>query len=311
VAVPPVSAPGQSKNKMIGWGLAILAAVVISVFLAWRSGPHAISVPAPANSTSAGSVVTHPKTVEQPSLDMSTKVRKLSLGGGVDLELLPCPAGTFTMGSPAGEADRSADETQHQVTLTKPFWLGKTEVTQAQWQAVMGANPSQFKGNDLPVEHVSWDDAASFCKKLTERAQAAGTLPAGYEYRMPTDAEWEYACRAGSTGPYAGARLDDLGWYYGNSGRTTHAVGTKQANAWGLVDMHGNVCEWCQGWYGDYPAGVAPDPTGLATGTSRVSRGGSWSSLASSCRAAYRCGFVPSFRNDFLGFRIALAPAVR
>jgi formylglycine-generating enzyme required for sulfatase activity len=227
------------------------------------------------------------------------------------LELLRCPAFAFIMGSPADEMDRSNDETQHLVTISKPFWMGKTEVTQGQWQAVMGNNPSGFKCNDLPVERVSWDDAVSFCKKLTERAKAAGTLPAGYEYRLPTEAEWEYACRAGSTGSFAGTGVDDLGWYSSNSDRKIHAVGTKQANAWGLYDMHGNVWEWCQDRYEVYPEGAVTDPTGPATGANRVCRGGCWLIGAKGCRAAYRGRGQPGSRNNFMGFRVALAPKVR
>jgi formylglycine-generating enzyme required for sulfatase activity len=251
---------------------------------------------------------------------MPAKARKLSLDGGFDIELLSCPAGIFTMGSPAGEPGRSANEAQHQVTISKPFWLGKTEVTQGQWQAVMGNHLSQFKGVNLPVEKVSWDDAVSFCKKLTERAQTMDTLLDGYEYRLPTEAEWEYACRAGSTGPYAGTgRLYDMGWHggsNGNSGNTTHVVGTKQPNAWGLVDMHGNVFEWCQDWYGDYPTGAVTDPTGPVTGdvhtaSRRVRRGGCWPDGACECRAAHRDSTTPDSKTSLVGFRVAFAPAVR
>jgi formylglycine-generating enzyme required for sulfatase activity len=227
----------------------------------------------------------------------------------VKLELLYCPAGSFMMGSPADEAGRSADETQHQVTISKPFWLGRTEVTQAQWRALMRNSPSKFKGNGLPVEQVSWADAASFCKKLTAMAQAAGTLPAGYEYRLPTEAEWEYACRAGSTGPYAGkARLDDR-WYSVNSRNQTHPVGTKQANAWGLYDMHGNVWEWCQDWYGDYPAGAKTETTGVI-GKFKVARGGCWGESLAGSRAARRAKDEPGNQNYSLGFRVAFAPAI-
>jgi formylglycine-generating enzyme required for sulfatase activity len=268
----------------------------------------------------------------------------IQLADGMKLELLHCPAGTFMMGSPANEAGRGDKETQHQVTISKPFWLGKTEVTQGQWQAVMGANPSNFKGADLPVECVSWDDAVSFCKKLTDRAKATGTLPAGYEYRLPTEAEWEYACRAGSSTRFSSGdglkKLQEAGWYAENSGNqsypddewladfgkedktdlftkltdrklTSHPVGGKQANAWGLYDMHGNVFEWCQDWYVDYPAGTATDPTGPVTGATRVTRGGSWDIIAGLCRAAFRYGNVPGFRYFNLGFRVALAPVIK
>ena len=213
------------------------------------------------------------------------------------------------MGSPASDAVRCDNETQHQVTISKPFWMGMTQVTQAQWQALMGNNPSNFKGNDLPVEQVSWDDVVSFCKKLTDWALAAGTLPAGYECRLPTEAEWEYACRAGTTGAYAGD-LDRMGWYDKNSDFTSHAVAGKDPNAWGLYDMHGNVGEWCQGWYGDYPAGAVIDPIGPVAGDWRVSRGGGWLYPSILCRSANRGRCRPDGRDMNLGFRVALV-AVR
>ena len=197
------------------------------------------------------------------------------------------------------------DETPHKVKLTKSFWLGRTEVTQGQWEAVMGNNPSKFKGDpNLPVEQVSWDDATEFCQKLS----AKGLLPAGWKFVLPTEAQWEYACRAGTTGDYAG-KLDEMAWYYTNSGNKTHAVGTKKANAWGLYDMHGNVWEWCAAWYGYYPAGALTDPAGSNTGVSRVDRGGSWYGDAADCRAAYRGRLEPGFRSHSLGFRPALVPS--
>jgi formylglycine-generating enzyme required for sulfatase activity len=227
----------------------------------------------------------------------------------LNLEMAYIRPGTFTMGSPASESGRSDDEgPQTQVTLTKSYWLGKTEVTQAQWEALMGNNPSSFKGADRPVEQVSWNDAMQFCRKLTERERAAGRLSESYEYALPTEAQWEYACRAGTTGQYAGdGNLGDMGWYGGNSGNTTHPVGQKQPNAWGLYDMHGNVWEWCLDWYGNYPGGSVRDPTGPSSGTNRVLRGGCWNIYAFYCRSAYRSRLVPGYRNNILGFRLALA----
>lgn len=218
------------------------------------------------------------------------ETKTITLPGGVTLEMVWCPPGTFTMGSNDGDSD---ERPVHQVTLTKGFWIGKTEVTQAQWKSVMGNNPSDHEGDDLPVECVSWDDCMEFCKKT------------GLE--LPTEAQWEYACRAGSTGPYAGTgNLDDMGWYGGNSGRQTHPVGTKQPNAWGLYDMHGNVWEWCADWYGDYPSGAVTDPKGASSGSYRVWRGGSWGNDAASCRSAGRNdGYYPSSRYDNLGFRLS------
>jgi formylglycine-generating enzyme required for sulfatase activity len=186
-----------------------------------------------------------------------------------------------------------------------------TEVTQGQWKALMGGNPSYFKnaGRDAPVEQVSWDDALEFCHRLTERERLAGGLPEGYEYSLPTEAQWEFACRAGTTGDYAGD-LAATAWYLNNSGNTTHRVAQKQANLWGLYDMHGNVWEWCKDWYGDYPVGSATDPTGPSLGTLRVYRGGGLYSNARDCRSPNRYGLAPGFRGLRLGFRVALAPQV-
>jgi formylglycine-generating enzyme required for sulfatase activity len=229
----------------------------------------------------------------------------------LNLDLVYLHAGSFVIGSPASEKGRFKNEgPQTQVTLTKGFWLGRTSVTQGQWVALMNANPSNIKGTDLPVDQVSWDDAMEFCRKMTERERAAGRLPEGYTYTLPTEAQWEYACRAGTAGPIAGdGKLDDLAWYSENSGNTAHPVGQKQQNAWGLFDMHGNVWEWCRDWFGDYPGVNVTDPTGPISGSARVVRGGSCSVPARFCRAAFRRSTVPSERQNHLGFRLALGPS--
>jgi formylglycine-generating enzyme required for sulfatase activity len=226
----------------------------------------------------------------------------------LDLVLLEVPAGRFTMGSPLSEEGRAQYEVHHEVNISQPFWLGKTELTQAQWQAVMGKNPAGFTG-DLrrPVERVSWDDVMAFCKKLTERERAAGTLPPGYEYTLPTEAQWEYACRAGTTEAFAG-ELDAMAWYSANSGGSTHPVATKEPNHWGFHDMHGNVLEWCKDEYGDYPTGPVTDPQGASEGSIRVRRSGSWYDAAVNCRSANRGRGGPEARIDALGFRLCLAP---
>jgi formylglycine-generating enzyme required for sulfatase activity len=226
------------------------------------------------------------------------------------LTLVPVSAGTFMMGSPVSEYGHREDETAHPVTLTKPFWLGRTPVTQAQYEAVMGNNPARFKGPDFPVETVSWEEAMTFCRKLTERERAAGRLPEGFVYTLPTEAQREYACRAGTGGRYAG-ELDAIAWYSGNSDEQAHAVGQKQPNAWGLFDMQGNVWEWCLDWYGDYPDGKATDPTGPAKGDGRVYRGGAWFHSGDLCRSAYRYKLAPTDRGSLLGFRVALSFTVR
>jgi formylglycine-generating enzyme required for sulfatase activity len=215
-----------------------------------------------------------------------------------------CPAGDFTMGSLESEEDRSSDENQAQVTLTKGFWMAKTELTQAQWTAIMSNNPSKFDGNDLPVENVSWEDTQEFIKKVND----SGVIPEGWKVDLPTEAQWEYACRAGETGAYSGGTIDQVAWYDDNSGSKTHSVGTKKSNAWGLHDMHGNVWEWCADWYDDSLSG-GTDPSGPSSGVYRVSRGGSWSRLAACCRAAHRFGGLPDYRRNSLGFRPALVPS--
>ncbi|MEN9635864.1 MAG: hypothetical protein RL077_4268, partial [Verrucomicrobiota bacterium] len=220
-------------------------------------------------------------------------------------EMVRIPPGSFVMGSPRGGGDDERPVTR--VTLTTAFSLGKTQVTQRSWVAVMGSNPSAFKGESLPVENVSWDDAMEFCRKLTTLERSAGSLPSGYVYTLPTEAQWEYACRAGTTGDYAGD-LKAMAWFAENAGGTTHAVATKQANAWGLHDMHGNVWEWCADWYADkLPGGSVSDSKGPASGSFRVRRGGSWRVGAAYCRSAYRGRVSPGYRFDGLGFRLALS----
>jgi formylglycine-generating enzyme required for sulfatase activity len=200
--------------------------------------------------------------------------------------------GEFMMGG-----DKYDVETPiHRVRISQGFEIGKYEVTQAQWEAVMGSNQSNFKGADLPVENVSWNDVQEFIRKLNSKSTK-------YNYRLPTEAEWEYACRAGTTGDYAG-NLDSMGWYESNSGSKTHPVGQKQANGWGIYDMHGNVWEWCQDWYGDYSSNNQTDPQGAGSGSSRVFRGGSWYFPAEYCRSAYRNYFVPVYRLINVGFRL-------
>ncbi len=223
---------------------------------------------------------------------------------GMKLKLLP--AGQFVMGSDQREADKRT----HQVTLTKPFYVGIHEVTQEQYEKVMGTNPSGFKGPQNPVEQVSWEDAVEFCRKLSELPEEKA---AGRVYRLPTEAQWEYACRAGTTTEYSfGNDAESLGeysWFFANSGGKTHAVGQKLPNAWGLYDMHGNVFEWCMDRYGDYPRGSVTDPVGASSGSNRVCRGGSWIYAAEGCRSAIRKRDYPSDRNDDYGFRVTCVPS--
>jgi len=216
---------------------------------------------------------------------------------------------TFVMGSPESEDGRQSDEVIHTVTLTQGFWMSDHETTQAEYQLVMGSNPSFRKGESLPVETVSWNDAVSYCVNLTWRERAAGRITAQKEYRLPTEAEWEYAARAGTRGVRYG-ELDAIAWYGGNSGNQTQPVKQKTANVWGLYDMTGNVWEWCSDWYGDYPTGSVTDPTGSSSGVLRVHRGGGWCYDARSARSAFRDRLVSGYRRSNLGFRPVLS-AVR
>jgi len=226
------------------------------------------------------------------------------------------PPGRFVMGSPDSEQDRYGDEgPQTVVTLTHGFYLCQHEVTQAEYQAVIGSNPSYFTGDpNHPVENVTWYDATNYCAKLTAAERAAGRLPAGYVYRLPTEAEWEYACRAGTTNRFSFGddpgytRLGEYAWYSANSGGQTHPVGQKRPNGWGLYDMHGNVWEWCLDWYGNYPGGGVTDPKGPGSGSYRVVRGGSWGPGGRGCRSAFRGGYAPGDRGSLFGFRAVLAP---
>jgi formylglycine-generating enzyme required for sulfatase activity len=270
--------------------------------------PAPVTAPSPVPPVAT----TPPQAAPSPvpaTIDESTRMEGTSAGevrnlGGI--EMVWCPPGEFLMGSPTSEADRRNDETQHRVTLTTGFWMAKTETTQGQWVSVMGDNPSTFKGMDLPVETVNWDDVQGWLGKMNERHP----LPAGWKWELPTEAQWEYACRAGTETAYAGV-LTNMAWYADNSGLKPNPVGAKQANAWGLHDMHGTVFEWCRDWYGDYPSGVATNPTGATTGSLRVLRGGSWGSDAALCRSAYRFVVPPDSGLGIIGFRVAVVPAGR
>ena len=234
------------------------------------------------------------------------------------MEMIYVAPGSFLMGSPSSEDGHQDDETQHRVTLTKGYWFGKYEVTQRQWESVMGENPSRFKGPDRPVEQVSWKD----CQRFIDKVDAAARWQFGGGTRLPTEAEWEYACRAGTTTAYFwgnalnGDRANCNGNYpcgttvKGRYREETADVGSYSPNVWGFYDMHGNVYEWCSDWYGSY-GGDATNPTGVASGFIRVLRGGILISNARYCRSAYRDGYDPGYGNDCYGFRLCCSAGPR
>jgi formylglycine-generating enzyme required for sulfatase activity len=239
------------------------------------------------------------------------KNHTITLPSAVTLDLVWMAPGTFTIDSPSSDGGCGNTCPLYMVTINKGYWLGKMLVTQGQYQAVMETNPSHFThvGADAPVETVSWDDAMEFCRKLTEQERATGRLPEGYAFTLPTEAQWECACRAGITGAQY-SNLDDIAWYSGNSGDSTHPVGQKRPNAFGFYDMIGNVWEWCFDWFDyDFPGGSGntTDPTGPDSGDYRIFLGISWRNTADGYRAVV-CD-EPGTRSCDLGFRLALAPS--
>ena len=271
--------------------LVIRTVVAIFALLMLVPAPGAADRPAGANPAATSASV--------PRLGQNFTVVAPEIG------MIWVAPGTFLMSSTHGPDDDT------QVTLTRGYWLARTETTQSQWQALMDVYPlpSHFKGSDRPVEHIEWGETMSFCARLTERERAAGRLPAGYIYTLPTEAQWEYACRAGTTGSYAG-EIDAMAWTDVTSGGQTHPVAQKQPNAWGFYDMHGNVQEWCADWYAGYPGGSVYDPAGSALGQFRVARGGNWKSPAGQCRSAFRSWGLGSDSSIYTGFRLALAPQI-
>ena len=295
----------QCRAAVLGTLAVVMAGVLIQQAVSEESPKSKTSVatatapaaaPTPSAAPTASAAPTTSAAVSGPATQPAKELA-LDLGGGVTMKLALLAAGKFMMGE---------GKDRHEVTLSKPFYMGVTEVTQAQYEAVMGTNPSHFKGATNPVEMVSWNDAAEFCKKLSEKTRQA--------VRLPTEAEWEYACRAGTTTQFCfgddDSALGDYAWYEVNSGDTTHPVGQKKPNAWGLYDMHGNVWEWCADWYDDYPKAPVTDPQGPPSGTYRVLRAGAWVSLPSSCRSANRNFYAPIARTNYYGFRVvASVPA--
>ena len=284
-APPEPELPGRRKSRLLIVGATLsLAVVLLLVFLninKFHPPPQEVSKPIPP-----------------PPAEMKPMTNSI----GMTFVLIP--AGSFQMGSPVGEEGRDQDKQQHKVTISKPFYLQTTEVTQGQWQKVMGNNPAAFDrcGKDCPVEVVSWNDVQEFIRKLNRMENTD-------KYRLPTEAEWEYACRAGSKSRFGFGddedKLKDYAWYDKNSGSRTHQVGQLKANAWGLYDMHGNALEWCQDWYGPYAVKQVSDPRGPDSGTNRVLRGGSWGDSPWNLRSAVRINSYPGYRYGYVGFRVA------
>jgi formylglycine-generating enzyme required for sulfatase activity len=299
---------GEKVEPVIHSTMALITATGVEFPL-----PRPAIVPAPTT-----------REIESPKLKLSTPLENKppSVTAAADftipdlqLPLVAIAPGTFNMGPPK-EGDNRGDELPRTKVTLSGFWLGKYELTQAQWLAITGANPSEFKSDTRPVENISWNDAVEFCRRLTDRERTAGRLPPGFAYTLPTEAQWEYACRAGTTTAYAGNPVE-IGWFATNSGAvdpatgiwrmSTHPVGEKKPNAWGLYDMCGNVTEWCLDWYGDYSGGEFTDPIGPASGTYRVLRGGCWWADVQNCRSDSRHKGPPGRWHSALGMRVALS----
>lgn len=285
----------QHKNLQITMRYILFALLVFPLCLCAQ--PARIKPPTkPTSTTPTKPQKRVTQTVKAPYKDGILNVN------GVQYKMVLVEGGTFQMGATSEQNDPHDDEKPiHSVTLSS-YHIGQTEVTQALWQAVMGTNPSRFKGDNLPVERVSWEDCQTFITKLNQLT--------GQRFRLPTEAEWEYAARGGNKSngyQYAGSNnLDAVAWYTSNSDSKTHLVATRQPNELGLYDMCGNVSEWCQDWYGGYSSSAVTNPTGPTSGSNRVSRGGCWFEGAKGSRVAFRMNYAPSYSGSDRGFRLCL-----
>jgi len=294
--VDPVGPAVSSRrvNRGGGWGYAPVAC---------RSAFRSSLEPSPRNGVLGLRVARGPSPPTAEGQQSAPNLPLEAVDNSVGMTLVKIPAGRFQMGEETASVA---------VTRSRPYWLGKTEVTNGQWAEIMGTTPENSAVGksemDLPIVNVSWSEATEFCKKLTERERLKGGLRAGDNYRLPMEAEWEYACRAGTATQFSfgdeASNLGDFAWFAANSEGRVHSVATKKPNPWGLHDMHGNVHEWCLDWWDGRLLG-GTDPLGPADGSSRVGRGGSWMNGPTECRSAYRYGDAPTLRNVHLGFRVA------
>jgi len=311
-ATPGAAVYDAAGNRLGAVGTAVEVPSLVAQQLVVRAARHqdkALDIR--AGSLQPGGAYRHEVAMEEMRGPVAGRNARIA---DLGLDLIWVEAGSFRMGSASG--GDNDERPVREVRITRGFWMGKTEVTQAQYESLTERNPSHFKGANLPVEMVSWNDAVRYCELLTERERRAGRLPEGYVYRLPTEAEWEYAARGGRQGrdtTYAGSNtIGDVAWHSGNSGIKTHPVGTKAANELGLHDMSGNVWEWVHDWYQNSYSGLSTtDPTGPGSGSSRVNRGGGWGSTATGCRVAARSINSPSGTRSNLGFRVVLAAPVQ
>ena len=310
---PTGGSTGPNGRRLIGWmvggALAVGAVVLGLIFSGLFNGD---SNPSTTDQIASSEITTNQPVPVSPSSSADSSpanTPKQEITNSIGMKFRLIAAGEFMMGSPESEADRDDDELQHRVEISGDFYMGKFEVTQGQWKSVMGTEPwkgedAVKEGVDFAATYVSWEDAVEFCKKLSARD--------GVDYRLPSEAEWEYACRGGSELAYSfGDAASDLGkyaWFDDNADSIgedyAHEVGQKRANDFGLHDMHGNAWEWCGDFYGDYDSSETRDPTGASDGTLRVLRGGSWFNSSRSCRSADRLRRSPDLRSSFLGFRV-------
>jgi formylglycine-generating enzyme required for sulfatase activity len=305
--------------------LAIVSAIGVPGCTGNSSDPDAAASGDADQASANGSVVAEVSADPQPfdsiplSKDTSYEVPPTPAGTAageireltaLKIKFCWCPGGTFKMGSPADAPGSERNEPQFEVSLTQGYWLQQTELTQAQYELLMGTNPAHFRGEANPVESVTFAEAKEFCRRLSELPPEKNS---GNLYRLPTEAEWEYACRAGSTTGFSfgddEALMEDYGWFNRNSSRTTHPVGLKKPNDWGLHDLHGNVGEWCGDYYGEYPAGPVTDPGGPESGGQIAVRGGGWFFVPQNARSAHRDAYPATARYAGLGFRLVAQPS--